>query len=179
MTQLKDCPFCGTPVRHDDLVDCLYPTRNGWQMCCNPCYNGCDATIYADTREEAIAAWNRRASDECRLPDLPEPLGEIVGARPNPPGTMEFWGYFSDDYRPDKKVLVYSEDNMREYARAAASKSNAFFEKTDRAAAAELFVIRTRLKHFPVMLRKMWTGAEVQRWIDETLTAEERDGDRS
>lgn len=71
MSELKDCPFCGTPVRHDDLVDCLHPTRNGWQMCCNPCYKGCEATVYADTKEDAIAAWNRRAPvpQEDALPD--------------------------------------------------------------------------------------------------------------
>lgn len=84
---LKPCPFCGWEPPAD-LSDVLYPTgtyrrveqRHGyahyvshnqsrkgdtqcWGMNCTACMGGCGASISADSEGEAIAAWNRRASE--------------------------------------------------------------------------------------------------------------------
>jgi hypothetical protein len=46
------------------------------------------------------------------LPKLPEHIGEIVGVRQSPPNTSEFWGYFADGYKTDKKQYVYTADQI-------------------------------------------------------------------
>lgn len=66
MTKLLPCPFCGmTPV----VTSYDYKTPKGtvlhrqWRVECE--YHGCEVQPTADwhymSREEAIAAWNRRA----------------------------------------------------------------------------------------------------------------------
>jgi len=81
---LLPCPFCGK--RHDgDLTDTLYPNGTFWRqedwgrvyssrkgrrpgdqwcmaMHCTGCNGGCGAEISADTLEEVVAKWNRRAA---------------------------------------------------------------------------------------------------------------------
>lgn len=82
---LKPCPFCGRKVDRD-LIDTLYPTGTFWRvtngfrhyvgrkerqdgdkMCmgmhCTESNGGCGAEISADTEEEVIAKWNRRATN--------------------------------------------------------------------------------------------------------------------
>jgi hypothetical protein len=82
--KLLPCPFCGRPAQ-DDLSDSLYPSGIYWregswgrsyfsqreskpedhacfQMNCTVCEGGCGANITANSEEEVIAAWNRRAT---------------------------------------------------------------------------------------------------------------------
>lgn len=98
MEQIKDCPFCGRKTP-DDLEDTLYPSGGYWRetdgmrhyvshrerkpgdsqcwtMHCGVGGWRCGAQITADTREEAIAAWNRRAAIQQAAGAVPE--GEIV-----------------------------------------------------------------------------------------------------
>lgn len=80
---LKPCPFCGLQS-HQDWEDTLYPSGIGWRVdegvqhylgrdsyarwqgkcyeinCATP-YGGCGANISADSKEEVIEKWNRRA----------------------------------------------------------------------------------------------------------------------
>lgn len=80
---LMPCPFCGRKV-DEDLDDTLYPTGHGWleegghrhyvsyreapkdqwcwQMLCPEVGGGCGVEIHGDSRDEAIAKWNRRAN---------------------------------------------------------------------------------------------------------------------
>jgi hypothetical protein len=53
------------------------------------------------------------------LPPLPEHIGEIVGIRNTPADTSEFWGYFADGFKTDKKQCVFTADQIRAYALAA------------------------------------------------------------
>lgn len=81
--EMKPCPFCGKVVDLDE-ADTLYPNGIGWsddahpplrvyltfrevpkdQWCwtmhCPTTTGGCGAEISADSRQEAIDAWNRR-----------------------------------------------------------------------------------------------------------------------
>lgn len=81
--EAKACPFCGKPVDFED-GDTLYPTgifwrenEHGfrhyvsfkehrptdgkvWGMHCPTPAGGCGAEITGDSREEALAAWDRR-----------------------------------------------------------------------------------------------------------------------
>lgn len=98
--KLASCPFCGK--RPDSTgEDTLYPTgrwreddgmrhyishqdkreEHGrvWTMHCPTPYGGCGAEVSADSRDEAIAAWNRRpvAPTSAEVPPLPGPLTAI------------------------------------------------------------------------------------------------------
>lgn len=79
------CPFCGKPADLEDH-DTLYPSGTGWKfdqelqmrtyhrytdvpkeqwcwgMHCPTCAGGCGAEIRGDSREEALAKWNKRAN---------------------------------------------------------------------------------------------------------------------
>lgn len=84
---MKHCPFCGMKCVPD--IDTLYPSGIGWkegdlgdgnmirhyvsihkehvpeeQWCykivCNESYGGCGATVYGDSKQEAIDKWNKR-----------------------------------------------------------------------------------------------------------------------
>lgn len=78
---LDACPFCGRELG-DDLIDVLYPSGTRWsdssdeggvrfygtsgkgqcwQIVCAPSAGGCGAEMHADSREEVVAKWNRRA----------------------------------------------------------------------------------------------------------------------
>jgi hypothetical protein len=85
---LLPCPFCGRPV-DENLEDTLYPSGVYWrfdpkiqrrtyhsrreqqpgdhdcmEMNCTETNGGCGARITADSEEEVIAKWNRRATRE-------------------------------------------------------------------------------------------------------------------
>ncbi len=77
------CPFCGKAVDLEDH-DTLYPSGTGWKdqgdlrtyhshrevpkeqwcwgMHCTECSGGCGAKITGDSRQEALAKWNKRAN---------------------------------------------------------------------------------------------------------------------
>lgn len=56
--ELKKCPFCGS---NDVLIVKAIDFRQT-RIACNNTKGGCGAsTDYFDTKEQAIAAWNRRA----------------------------------------------------------------------------------------------------------------------
>lgn len=80
------CPFCGKPVDFDD-ADTLYPsgvywrqrgkirTYHGhkdrlatdnrcWEMNCPTPSGGCGAEMHGDSKAEALAKWNKRASNK-------------------------------------------------------------------------------------------------------------------
>ena len=84
LNELLACPFCGKHADMDD-PDTLHPTGTGWaddidafrvyvsyrkvpqdQWCwgvhCPTSAGGCGAEITGDSRDEAIAKWNRRAN---------------------------------------------------------------------------------------------------------------------
>ena len=95
--ELLACPFCRMKPS-GDLIDTLYPGcrwreddgirhyllpgdgRDGhgytWTMHCNRSYGGCGAQISGDSRDEAIAAWNRRAS--LSAPQITPPKRQIL-----------------------------------------------------------------------------------------------------
>lgn len=60
--KLKPCPFCGGEAKVDYAIN----DYNRWGVSCNTC--GCVVEVgfgdYEDTVEEAVKAWNRRASDD-------------------------------------------------------------------------------------------------------------------
>lgn len=81
-TELKACPFCGHKPGND-LMDVLYPNGTFWRetdgirhyfgtmsvhkpegQCwsfhCTDNEVGCGAEVHGDSRQQAIAAWNRR-----------------------------------------------------------------------------------------------------------------------
>lgn len=78
MTELKPCPFCGHS--NFDMRDTLYPSGTTWHehkegyrvygkpyKYENKCWQvvcGCGAELHADSKQEAITAWNRRVKDE-------------------------------------------------------------------------------------------------------------------
>ena len=53
MAELKPCPFCGSEAARS------WGVLDSHEVYCI----GCHATIKRDGMEEAIEAWNRRASD--------------------------------------------------------------------------------------------------------------------
>ena len=69
-TELKPCPFCGN--KNINVVDAtfalgLYDTdcEVSFNVMCSVSSSGCGAsTGWWDSREGAIEAWNRRATDE-------------------------------------------------------------------------------------------------------------------
>jgi hypothetical protein len=97
MPELLPCPFCSKKVP-DDLSDTLYPSgiywredpdsgrhyishsdemsraeddNKCWEMNCTQNMGGCGSSISADSRDEVIAAWNRRAAiQQAAEPDL-------------------------------------------------------------------------------------------------------------
>ena len=82
MTQeLKPCPFCGG--EHIKLVD-----LSGWEAWCEDCgaCAGCTTNGDANTREQMIAAWNRRALESASQPGSGE-----VGMMMVPKEPTEQW----------------------------------------------------------------------------------------
>jgi hypothetical protein len=72
MSELKPCPFCGNT---EPLV---MGASDGWYVVCDMPETCCVKSGY-DTREEAIAAWNRRdTSDLRKLEDRLFALGEMA-----------------------------------------------------------------------------------------------------
>jgi hypothetical protein len=62
---LEACPFCGGPS-----IVAEKPSKTGWRVMC---HTDCDIFGDFDTREEAIAAWNRRPPP--LVQDIPIPEG--------------------------------------------------------------------------------------------------------
>ena len=83
MDKLLPCPFCGWTADPTDLIDVVYPSGTMWRevggyrtylhyqdrqegdnfcfvVVCNQSMGGCSAEIHGDSKEEAIAKWNRR-----------------------------------------------------------------------------------------------------------------------
>ena len=61
--KLLPCPFCGNDLNQQDPLDTIYPVnREGtiWNVFCTESSGGCDASIMADTAEQAIKKWNSR-----------------------------------------------------------------------------------------------------------------------
>lgn len=75
MKKLKPCPFCGNKkaVEIIDSADteevdffCVEKVESDYHIICNVSKGGCGASSgYADTKDEAIKAWNRRDYVEC------------------------------------------------------------------------------------------------------------------
>lgn len=85
MIELKPCPFCGKSPDLSD-PDTLHPSGTAWkphgnirvycsfrnipqeqwcwQINCPPHMDGCGAELHADSRQEVIDRWNRRALPE-------------------------------------------------------------------------------------------------------------------
>lgn len=103
--ELKPCPFCGFDADLDE-PDTLYPggrwreddgirhyllpndKREGhgrtWTLHCPVTVGGCGAQISGDTREEAIAAWDRRADSLAASHQrLKEALEEVMATVEN------------------------------------------------------------------------------------------------
>jgi len=67
---LLDCPFCGQTPNPED-PDCIYPVtrldkdgRQVWRAGCIECAGGCGAELTGWSAEEAVAAWNRRVTND-------------------------------------------------------------------------------------------------------------------
>lgn len=61
---LLSCPFCGNEAELRYHPSCMRdPSCRAWEVGCSVCDARVGNTIYATgkTRDEAIAAWNRRA----------------------------------------------------------------------------------------------------------------------
>jgi hypothetical protein len=61
--ELKPCPFCGFHPEIND-PDFLYPVtveRDLWGAHCPQPSGGCTASVLGDSRETALANWNRRS----------------------------------------------------------------------------------------------------------------------
>lgn len=59
--KLKPCPFCGG----SDINTCTtdFGDADGPLYVCVECYD-CNASVYAEFEETAVAKWNRRARKE-------------------------------------------------------------------------------------------------------------------
>lgn len=76
--QLKPCPFCGAPGS-------LYPESTGSyaQVMCSEC--PCEISLGPSSEADAIAAWNRRATEPSRRQELVEDLlGKADDSLPDP-----------------------------------------------------------------------------------------------
>lgn len=61
MTKLQPCPFCGGEADCNDMGLTDHEGNPLWWVVCL----GCKVSTHGDkTRQEAIAAWNRRVIDE-------------------------------------------------------------------------------------------------------------------
>lgn len=61
---LLSCPFCGGEAELRYHPSCMRdPSHRSWEVGCSICDARVGSTVYAigKTRDEAIAAWNRRA----------------------------------------------------------------------------------------------------------------------
>jgi Lar family restriction alleviation protein len=57
MSELRECPFCGScEIQIDEMESFIGDEHNYWRVLCIECI----ASINGDTRQESIAAWNRR-----------------------------------------------------------------------------------------------------------------------
>lgn len=70
---LRECPFCGHQPEEDNLYDSVHRVnREGtlWTAGCVDNEGGCNASVLAGSREEAIARWNTRVGDARTLGDV-------------------------------------------------------------------------------------------------------------
>lgn len=87
ITDLRPCPFCGCEDVH------VYSTSNfhGWWVeCKNP---GCRAGTAAQTRpdrQEAVDAWNHRATNPAEVEDLRTLVKDLMLIMPGASGCGDF-----------------------------------------------------------------------------------------
>lgn len=63
--ELKPCPFCGGDARVDAMP--VYVVAGDCYQCI--CIGGCaSSSAYYDSEEDAVAAWNRRAGWQSKVP---------------------------------------------------------------------------------------------------------------
>ena len=86
MTELKPCPFCGESVRDDEQELCLdsflQMSEKAGPLFYLECFGCGIETRWFPTEAEAIAAWNRRATD--RDMDYNPMEVAILGGDPTP-----------------------------------------------------------------------------------------------
>lgn len=71
---LRACPFCGHQPEEDNLYDSIHRVnREGtlWTAGCVDNEGGCNASVLAGSREEAIAKWNARPAAQSLSSALP------------------------------------------------------------------------------------------------------------
>lgn len=60
--KLKPCPFCGGEAAYSETNPSHIGDDNGFMVYCKKCYT--ESSYDFQTRENAIAAWNRRYEQE-------------------------------------------------------------------------------------------------------------------
>lgn len=86
--KLRECPFCGTSAILDG-------TGGLWIIACSN--NECAIDTYArDTAEEAITAWNTRATGWRPIEDAPKDGNDTLG-----------WGRYHADMKPRAVVVNF------------------------------------------------------------------------
>jgi len=92
--ELKPCPFCGGIAVVKCISDISRPGTDDWWVSCSICRVERPSTRKSEivgTRDEAIAAWNRRAYP-------PAPIDDI----------HEMWMLYRSelDFRPDARAII-------------------------------------------------------------------------
>ena len=127
--ELKPCPFCGSePYLHSPFL--AAPTMNGkkresrWQINCPEC---CVKTSHYATKEEARAAWNRRAVPDMQWSSEPptEPGYYWKQHGDNHPIVLEIFGsqdgqlWIASTLHNDHILLSTHLDNVRRFGYTA------------------------------------------------------------
>jgi hypothetical protein len=109
-------------------------------------------------------------TSETKLPPIPAVLLDVlVKARNRPTHHLKVIGLVKSYARAAVKLNIEAAmDAVRMYG---GSYTNAEILEMPcaRAVAEQAVISETKLPEFPTMLRKMWSGGEVQRWIDENI----------
>ncbi|MEM5325216.1 Lar family restriction alleviation protein [Paraburkholderia sp. JHI2823] len=146
--QLKPCPFCGS---EDTYTDSALGKR---QVLCNSCEASGPT---GEDDDEAIAAWNRLAA-----------LAPSDAA-----GAPITWAAVHFGGKHDGKVYSTcdTEDQINQYIDQVHQSSDSITLIAKPLYAAPVAPAATYAQpyalRFPTVLRKMWSGGEVQAWLDE------------